>query len=298
MEGIQILLVAAILPSIVLGWYIYKNDKIEKEPTSLLVKLFLGGLGSIAITLLVSEIIDLFVVFDVESSNSVVAIFTYVFLTVALVEEGSKYIMVRLLTWNSKEYKHVYDGIVYCVFVSLGFATLENILYVLGSYSIWTAIFRAIMAVPGHVFDAIAMGKFYGKAKDAAVNGRMSESRKYSIIALLVPVFFHGLYDSCLFAANLEEILVVIFLIFLIFLYIYSFRTVKKVAKVQTNFIASYMPNVPIMYNNTVYPVNQMNQVPMNGQPIQYNQNREIYCGKCGTMFTGEYCANCGNKRN
>jgi RsiW-degrading membrane proteinase PrsW (M82 family) len=246
----------AVLPSIVLGWIIWKNDKVEKEPGGLLVGLFFSGIGSIIVTLLLSPFVYMLPMCNPETGNTLIELFFGVFIGVALVEEFSKWIFVKLITWKNKEFTHIYDAVVYAVFVSLGFATLENILYVVDG-GLVTALIRAILAVPLHTFCGVFMGYYYGLAKQSEINNRKELVTKNLFLSLLVPILIHGFYDYCLFTGN--PILVVLFYIFVILIYIFAFRRVIKLSKIK---------------------------VPL----------KTTYCTKCGQKSTGNFCPNCGNK--
>ena len=158
---VPILLILSVLPAVVLGIIIYKNDKLEKEPSGLLAKLFMGGIGAIGLTTLIS-FIGVYILGIPEEfiGLPIWALALYSYLFIALTEEFSKWFFVKTITWNNKEFNHIYDAIVYSVFVSLGFATLENIMYVFEG-GIGTALLRAVLSVPGHVFFGVFMGYYY-----------------------------------------------------------------------------------------------------------------------------------------
>ena len=118
----------------------------------------------------------------------------HAFLIVSLVEEFSKFIFVRSILYRSSHFNEPFDGIVYSVMVSMGFATFENLLYV-SSGGMGTAIMRMFTAVPAHATFAVLMGFYLGKAK--------FEHKKsyYALHALGVATLFHGAYDYCLFVS-------------------------------------------------------------------------------------------------
>ncbi len=184
-----ILLALALAPGAAIGLYIYLKDKHEREPLRLLLRSFFFGILSVFVTLFLSRVIDNFITIDEQSVGEQAV---HAFLIVALVEEFSKFIFVRGLLYNNQNFNEPFDGIVYSVMVSMGFATFENILYVTeGGLS--TAIMRMFTAVPAHATFAILMGYYLGKAK--------FEHKKsyYALIALGVATAFHGAYDYCLF---------------------------------------------------------------------------------------------------
>lgn len=185
------LLFLAIAPVIIVVLYIYFKDKFEKEPKGFLFKNFL--LGATA-SILITAILGIFVgkLIPLTDENSILQQFLKAFFVVALVEEFSKYLIVRFYAQRNKEFNEPFDGIVYAVMVSMGFAALENVLYVF-QYGVATGITRAFTAVPAHATFAILMGYFMGKAK-------FSKNRKIlNLSGLLLATLFHGTYDFFLF---------------------------------------------------------------------------------------------------
>ncbi|WP_027125207.1 PrsW family intramembrane metalloprotease [Gelidibacter mesophilus] len=185
------LFLLAIAPVFIVIFYIFINDKYEKEPKRLLVQNFLlGAIVSIIITTLLYVIIE--IPLPLKNHESVFEQFIKAFFVVGLTEEFSKYIIIRYYSQPHEEYNEPYDGIVYAVMVSMGFAATENIMYVLqGGMEI--AIIRAFTAVPAHATFAILMGYFMGKAKFS--NNRVI----LNLTGLFLAVLFHGAYDFFLF---------------------------------------------------------------------------------------------------
>ncbi|MCL7754743.1 PrsW family glutamic-type intramembrane protease [Polaribacter sp. Z022] len=185
------LLLLAIAPAFIVILYIYFKDKFEKEPVSFLFKNFiLGATASILLTVVLGTIAAKLI--PLTNETSVVQQFLKAFIVVALVEEFSKYVIVRFYAQRNKEFNEPFDGIVYAVMVSMGFAALENVLYVF-QYGVSTGITRAFTAVPAHATFAILMGYFMGKAK-------FSKNRvALNISGLLLATLFHGAYDFFLF---------------------------------------------------------------------------------------------------
>lgn len=186
----MILLLASIAPSIALMYFFYMKDKYEKEPRHLLVKAFLLGVIAVIPILLVEMKLNLF---DMEVDRSLVAAGYTAFIVAGLVEEGFKFLVFYMFIWRNHEFDEMYDGIVYSVFVSLGFATVENIGYVL-SAGFGVALLRSITAVPAHALFGVSMGYYLGIGRFARVQHR----EKYLALALIVPVILHGIYDFIL----------------------------------------------------------------------------------------------------
>lgn len=183
------LLLASILPVIILMIYFYYHDKYEKEPVKSLAKAFLGGILSVFLTLFLIYLFP----FPVQANSSQLYLaFAQSFGQAGIPEEISKFTMLYLFIWRDKNFNEYYDGILYAVFVSLGFACVENIMYVM-QYGMGTAISRGILAVPLHALCGVVMGYYFSLAKFSG----------NTISNLLKAVFFailaHGIYDFILF---------------------------------------------------------------------------------------------------
>ncbi len=183
------LLAIALAPGASIILYIYLKDRHEREPIGLLIRSFVFGILSIFVTMIITAIYEQFIVFDQQDTYHQAL---NAFLGVALVEEFSKFIFVRGILYNNKNFNEPFDGIVYAVMVGMGFATLENVLYV-SEGGMETGIWRMFTAVPAHAIFAVLMGYYLGKAK--------FEHRKeyYALHALAVATLFHGAYDYFLF---------------------------------------------------------------------------------------------------
>ena len=224
------MLFLAIVPSIILFVIIWHCDKIEKEPPQLLGKLFCFGFLTI-ISAMFIEWLGGDVIFGFFDKSSLIYQFIENFLIVAVAEEGGKYIVLKKVTWKHPAFNYTFDAVVYSVTVSLGFATPENILYLLDG-EISTAITRALFSVPGHVIYAIYMGYYYGKARqcDSHLDGK--DVNKNLKKALWVPTLLHGFYDYCLMSGI--DALILVYLVFIIVLFIITFKNLKKFSSADT----------------------------------------------------------------
>ena len=286
------LLDLAMLPVILLLIMVYRKDN-KKEPMGLLVGLFFLGVLSCFLTLFISGILMKFVPFMQESENpSRLYIFLDCFLGVALIEEFSKWLMVYLKGYHHREFDEPYDGIIYAIFVSLGFAAFENIGYsVLGGYL--TAIVRSFTSIPGHAAFGLFMGYYLSMAKIANYEKKYNQEKKYLILSLVVPMILHGTYDFCIMAN--QDILYALFFVFIIVLFIVAFRRLKHVAAnnrvflIRNNFCpkCGHRLNEAGLCNNCQNTVNvvvnqQVNQQPntnqqiLNQVPVQQNNSNQI----------------------
>ena len=215
---------AALLPAIVLLRYIYRHDTVEKEPPGLLLQLL--GLGVVSalcagvIEALAQTVLDRLV--DPASPAYVVIL---AFLVVALAEEGMKLFFLRRRTWREPAFNYRFDGIVYAVFVSLGFAAFENVQYVL-RYGLSVALPRAVLAVPGHMSFAVVMGVFYSRARFCENRGDERGCRHALWSGYLAAVSLHGFYDACaMIGSGLSTVL---FLVFVVWMFQKTYRLVKR----------------------------------------------------------------------
>ena len=223
-----LILLTALLPVAFLLFYIYRKDKNLPEPTGQLVKAFFYGVISAPSSFFISiplGMIGLYLVEDTTVLGSV----SSAFFGAAIPEESAKLFVLWLVLRKNPFFDEKMDGIVYAVCVSLGFAALENILYLFSDTESFLSIgiVRAIFAVPGHFCFGILMGYYYSIAKFYP-----KSSIKNKILVLLAPIIAHGLYDSILFVMNVTPIisglLLIVFLVFCHKMWKYSSQRIEK----------------------------------------------------------------------
>ena len=185
----MLLVTLSISPGIFIMFFIYHSDEYDKEPVWLLATCFILG----AINLHFDVDILEFVFSYINVENNFLRVGGEA-LTVSITEEMLKFIVVFLIIFPNKSFDEPFDGIVYSVFVGMGFATAENITYVLqGSSSV--AFFRMLTAVPAHFAFAVSMGYYLGKAKTCKVGKKWF----YVFLSLFVSITMHAFYDYFLF---------------------------------------------------------------------------------------------------
>ncbi len=306
-----LLIVLSVLPVILLGRYIYNND-FDKEPKGLLITLFLMGVGSVIVTVILTAALDtVFPFFSLENEAKldIFGLIPYIFIGVALIEEFSKWIFVYLFGYHNREFNHAYDAIVYCAFVSLGFACIENILYVLQS-GLSTAIFRAITAVPGHACFGVWMGFYLGMAKTADKHQNQQLSTKNKVRSLLYPVAAHGLYDYLIFGSVQVSAYTLLFLIFVIYLFTETPKKVRQLARIYYNIqepgqmaaSSVMMTSSPVMMPPTApssstmmpptAPSSSTMMPPAMPSSTEYSYQ---FCPICGEKVVGPFCPVCGH---
>ena len=185
---------AALVPSALLMWFFHSRDA-NPEPAGVVWKtFFLGVAAIIPVT-----------VFGLALGPAVRGIGTgciYLggvldaFIVAAIPEEFFKYQVLSRYCLRHEEFNEPMDGMVYGVAASLGFATMENILYVADG-GLEVAFWRALTAVPGHAMMGAIMGYFAGQAVF-----RPERPTILKIMALGWPILLHGLYDAPLMILN------------------------------------------------------------------------------------------------
>lgn len=223
----RILIGAAVIPAVALLLYVYKADKLDKESPSMLVSLVLRGIIA-TFGALITEKLGVYILGQLFPEGSVVYNLLLYFVVVAVSEEGFKYLLLRYRTWSSPEFNCQFDGVVYAVFVSLGFALWENISYVL-MYGLGTAAVRAVTAIPGHGCFGVFMGAFYGLAKRYDALGYAEASKSFRVLALVCPALLHGCYD---YIATMESAQMGwVFLLFIGIMFLVAWSLIRKLSK-------------------------------------------------------------------
>lgn len=187
------LVLAAVIPAVFLMFKIYRSDRLEKESPAMLWRLVKAGVFSALIALVLERAACWALDQAVAREDAIYNVILY-FGVVAFSEEGAKYFLLKRKSWRSPEFNCQYDGVVYAVFVSLGFALWENISYVM-SYGFSTAVVRALTAIPGHACFGVFMGVFYGLAKKHDYRRRVIASGVFRVLAVLLSALLHGTYD-------------------------------------------------------------------------------------------------------
>lgn len=221
---ILLYILAAVVPALFLMRYIYRKDTVEKEPGGLLVSLVFLGVAAALVAILLESFGEGFLSSFLAEDSPAYTIVS-AFLVVAAAEEGAKFFFLKRRTWKDPNFNYRFDGIVYAVFLSLGFAAFENISYVMG-YGLTAAILRAVLAIPGHMGFGVFMGLFYGRAKLCADRGDLAGKRRNLWAAYLSAVALHGFYDACALIGSVLSTL--LFLAFVIVMYIVVIRMVKR----------------------------------------------------------------------
>ena len=238
------LMALAIIPGVLILGYVYGKDKVEKEPLSMIMRIvflgaascFVAGAAEGALQSVLPKYEQGTIQFALQTS----------FCLAALCEETVKYLALRIGSWKSRFFNYRFDGIVYGVSSAVGFAVLENIQYV-SMYGIATAISRAFLAVPLHAFCGVYMGVFYSYSKKASILGQKGLSAGFTLLALIVPMIIHGVYDTCAFMGT--EAFTYILLGFVVLLYIAAIMTIRKMSAADRD--AGFYPEARVIEYDT-----------------------------------------------
>ena len=248
-----ILIAAAVVPAVFLMVKVYQADRLEKEPVGMLIGLLILGVISTSLAGITEELGSMALT-NLFPNGGMISDALLYFIVVALSEEGFKYLLLKTRTWKCPHFNCQFDGVVYAVFVTLGFALWENIAYVL-RFGFGTAVARAVTAVPGHACFGVFMGVWYGVAKRHELAGRVEESAHARKMALLIPALLHGVYD---FIATMQnDIMSILFLIFVGWMFRTALKLVRTVSAedrplVQANdlhVLQNDLPDTDIQYS-------------------------------------------------
>ena len=210
------LLLLALAPAVILMMYVYFRDKYEKEPIKLILKgILLGAVIIFPVGLIENYITG----FGTGLAKIPKAAFDG-FIVAGATEEAFKYFVVFILIWRNRNFNEKFDGIVYAVSVSLGFAAIENLFYVFSENSMQVGLLRAFTAVPGHTIFGIIMGFYLGLARFSIKN-----KAKWLLMAFMIPWLMHGIYDFLIMSGH--PVLILSFIPFLIFIYRIGMRRMK-----------------------------------------------------------------------
>ncbi|MGR9049902.1 glutamic-type intramembrane protease PrsW [Halobacillus faecis] len=205
------ILTAAISPAVAIMTFIYLSKRIELEPLPLIIRMFIIGV------IMVFPI--MFIQYAFEAENVFHSSFLKSFFLAGLLEEFFKWFFLLFVAYRHSDFDHHYDGIIYGVAISLGFATIENIIYIFQN-GIEIAILRAVFPVSSHALFGIIMGFYMGKAKF-----RTNRSNWCLAFGLAIPVGLHVMYD---YIITVKEMTWMYWITpFMIILWLIGFRKIK-----------------------------------------------------------------------
>ena len=191
MEELFFEVTLAVIPCIAIAVFIYLRDQHRPEPIRLVLFSFLLGVAAFGLNLIMGwyphHLLD-------GRENSLLQKALHTFLAIALPEELCKFLAVRGLIFRNKSgFTEPIDGIVYSVMVGMGFACIENLVYVI-QFGASYGILRMFSAIPAHAMLGIIMGFHLGIARFTR-----KKKLKFTLFSLLIPIGMHGMYNLFLF---------------------------------------------------------------------------------------------------
>ncbi len=200
------LVLAAVLPALAVLAYIYRAARHRVAPQYVLLLFILGAVAVLPAGLAERFLLDVYS-HTPEPQNALLVTLVTSFFIAGATEESIKGLLFRRLVYRKPFFEKPYDGILYAVAIGMGFATVENILYVT-SYGLSTAFVRAFTAVPAHALFGIVMGASFSRAKFAG---------EPVWRAFVIPALLHGLYDTFAMAQSFSaNVLLIVYLMWLV----------------------------------------------------------------------------------
>lgn len=189
------LLLLSIAPAVSIGVSVYISDRYEREPISLVLKTLLLGALMVIPTLGVETLLLTFNIFPGILGTAYIS-----FIVAGFTEEFFKRAVVLQYIYRNKNFNERLDGIVYSVFSALGFAVVENIMYIVFRFSnnAYVGLYRGILSVPAHAVFAVTMGYYISLAKFCRDCRNEEDRKKYLRKSLYMPVLLHGIFDFIL----------------------------------------------------------------------------------------------------
>ena len=236
MSNLFIVLIA-VIPALIMMIFIYFQDNHEREPLGLLLKIF--GLGVLsAVPSIICEAIAEKLINVTFGGTFLIYHMVTAFFGVAIIEEGFKFLAAYMVTWRNKHFNYKFDGVIYCLFGSMGFAAIENVLYLFRAEAdavVGRGIQRGLLAIPAHAMCAIFMGYFYGNAKYAKSYGDRPGVKKNLFMGFIIACSLHGFYDFCLMTQRW-----LFFMIFCVFVVAADVLTIIQVIKAKKENLKMY----------------------------------------------------------
>jgi RsiW-degrading membrane proteinase PrsW (M82 family) len=209
------LLFISLSPVLIIALYIYSRDKYEREPLPVLLRAMLAGIAIVLPVIIIEKILSA----PSEEMEGISYAAYNAFIVAGFTEEAFKYFAFYLFFWRNKNFNEKFDGIIYAVYIALGFAAVENIFYVF-SGGVGVGMVRAVTAVPAHALFGVTMGYYFSLAKF-----NVRHNSLFMAMAFIMPFLFHGLYDFVLMSQS--PVMLVLFIPLFIYFWISGFRKIS-----------------------------------------------------------------------
>ncbi|MGL5313552.1 MAG: PrsW family intramembrane metalloprotease [Peptostreptococcaceae bacterium] len=206
------LLILAIAPVVACLLWVYLKDKYEKEPIKILGKFFVLGIFVSVLSIIIEEFL---IKINIFTGYSYILYMS--FIVAGLTEEGIKALVLIPNLLRAKDFNEKLDGVIYSIFLSLGFATIENLIYILfedAGVAYEVGVIRAVISIPAHIMFGITMGYYISKYRFSST---LAKKREYFIMAILAPILMHGVFDFILMIQYRWAIIV--FIVYIVYLW-------------------------------------------------------------------------------
>ena len=264
MLSIPFIIIAAVLPALILLFFIYRRDT-EKEPVSQLLVGFGFGVISAMVALFFDGVVIGIGLPMADTPTSVMGAFSTAFFGAAIPEELAKLLMLWLLLRNNRHFDQYFDGVVYAVSIGMGFAAIENISYLFTNIDEWMSIaaMRAVISVPGHFSFAVLMGFFYSLIHIGGQN-----TVRNRVLVILAPVLAHGAFDAILFMSGLYAWLALLCTVLFVALCVWLIKECRRNIRILREYDS--MPPLPPLMPPLPPPMPPMPPQPFNNQNNRY----------------------------
>lgn len=224
------LVIIAVIPGIALSVGLYLTDRYDREPVRLLIKLFVFGMVAAIPTIIVEHFLS-----GINFFGGLLSAAWTAFVVAGLTEEYFKRLVVMKFAYSHSAFNEKLDGIIYCTFSALGFATIENIMYVVTGYDAdpYIGLYRGLLSVPAHMLFAVTMGYYLSLAKFSPDQNTRS---RYLTKSLVVPILLHGTFN---FTLMVGKLLMILFIPFVIFLWVTNLKKLNhfyQESKIESGF--------------------------------------------------------------
>ena len=292
--NILLAIVFSILPVIIILSLIYNVEEVKKQPFWMIAILFIGGILSWVLVRYISNLLGN----DIYKSQ--VEVYSYVgdlgfflvsFGIIAVIEEICKFLIISICSIRNKNFTNPYDGIMYATCISLGFAFVENIMYIM-NYGMSVAISRAIFSIPVHASFGIMMGYYFGLGK-MCEKDMVNDKLKMYYLSFFIPFLFHGLYDYlCNIKIPYINIILIIYVLlmygFSIYLLVKLYKVdMKKIRRTKEQVLVYHPPknNYKNMYYENTMPKQDIRNNNMKESNWKHSENNEtVYEDNVVTM--------------
>jgi RsiW-degrading membrane proteinase PrsW (M82 family) len=222
MLKLVIIILVALAPCVFWLWIIYKRDKYSPEPLTLIIRVFLLG-AAVAVPVAIIE--GFLYPSDISSNLSIPSALYLAFGVAGVTEEVSKFLVVRLGVSRSRFFEEPSDGLIYASAAALGFAALENIVY-LFSFGWQIILIRGLFSNLAHVLFSILWGYPLALYKLG-----IFKSPAWIGLGILASIVAHGIFDFLLFTGTIYSLLVFPFFIAILIVFILLYRHANRISK-------------------------------------------------------------------